>query len=167
MKNSINEYKALYGNKGLLTFVFAIKCRMIQPSFNALVLIREMHSCKSELKKIIIHNKLIKKYSIEISSKAKIGMRFRIEHMAGIVIGAGAVIGNDVTIYQNVTIGQKNGQYPQIMDNVTLYAGAKVLGNITVGENSVIGANAVVLSDIPANVVVAGIPARIVKGNNK
>jgi len=99
---------------------------------------------------------------IEIYYSATIGQNLKIIHGAGTVIGARVVIGDDVTIYQNVTIGDRgdgdNGR-PAIEDNVKIFAGAKVLGDITVGENSVIGANTVLLTSCDKNSLMVGIPA--------
>lgn len=87
----------------------------------------------------------------------------------GVVIHSRAVIGRDCTIAQQVTIGGRSGIYevPVIGDNVYLGAGCKVLGNVKIGNNSIVGANAVVLHDVPDNAVVAGIPARIIRINQK
>ncbi len=86
----------------------------------------------------------------------------------GIVIHARAVIGKNCMIGQNTTIGGRSGHYevPKIGDNVDICAGARVLGPITIGNNVVIGANAVVIKDIPDNAVVAGVPAKIIRINN-
>lgn len=92
-------------------------------------------------------------------------------HPIGIVISKAAKIGYNCTIYQNVTIGsktQKSGNYspknyPQIGNNVTIYAGAVILGGITIGNNAIIGANSVVNKNIPPNTIVGGIPAKIIK----
>ena len=107
----------------------------------------------------------VKNSGCYISPKAKIGKGLWLPHATGIVIGDGAVIGENVTIYQNVTIGQKgeSAMYPIVKDGVTIYAGACVVGDITLGENVIVGANAVVLSDVSANTVVAGIPAKNIK----
>lgn len=86
-------------------------------------------------------------------------------HTVGIVIGP-CVIGDNVTIYQNVTIGKRGIGYgevsPVIGDGVTIYAGAVVTGPIRIGNNAIIGANSVVLKDVPDGVVVAGVPAKVV-----
>lgn len=83
----------------------------------------------------------------------------------GVVIHKRAVIGKNCIIGTNVTIGgrSKSKQVPRIGDDVYIATGAKVLGDITIGDNSVIGANAVVLNDVPPNSVVVGIPARVIK----
>lgn len=89
----------------------------------------------------------------------------------GIVIGETSIIGNDVTIYHGVTLGGvslfKGKRHPTINDNVIIGAGAKVLGNITIGNNSKIGANSVILKDVPENSVAVGIPGKILKNYDK
>ncbi len=106
--------------------------------------------------------------NIEIHPAAKIGKRLLIDHGTGVVIGETAEIGNDVLIYHGVTLGgtgkERGKRHPTIKDNVTIGAGAKILGPITIGENSKIGANAVVLKDVPANSIAVGIPA-VIKEN--
>ena len=83
----------------------------------------------------------------------------------GIVIGSEVVIGADVTIYQNVTLGRAHadeGSNPVIKDGVTLYAGAMVIGAVTIGAGAVVGANSVVRNDVAAGTTVVGAPARMV-----
>jgi len=103
---------------------------------------------------------------IEIHPGAKIGRRFFIDHGMGVVIGETCEIGDNVTVYQGVTLGgtgkEKGKRHPTIKDNVLIATGAKVLGSITIGENSKIGAGSVVLKDVPPNSTVVGIPGRIV-----
>jgi len=103
---------------------------------------------------------------IEIHPGAKIGQGVFIDHGAGVVIGQTAVVCNNVTIYQGVTLGgtgKDKGakRHPTIGCGVMISAGAKVLGNITIGQGSKIGANAVVLKDIPPNATAVGVPAKI------
>ena len=104
----------------------------------------------------------------EINVSSKIGPRLRLAHTMGTVIGAGVVVGAEGTIYQGVTLGAarmgaglaETESYPVIGDRVTIYAGAMVLGNLRVGDDAVIGANAVVLRDVPAGHRAVGVPAR-------
>lgn len=108
---------------------------------------------------------------IEIHPGAVIGRRFFIDHGMGIVIGETCEIGNDVTIYQGVTLGgtghEKGKRHPTVEDHVLIATGAKILGSITISENSKIGGGSVVLKDVPANSTVVGIPGRVVKQDGK
>ena len=104
-----------------------------------------------------------RKTGIEIHPGARIGDKFFIDHGLGVVIGETAIIGNNVTIFHDVTLGgtgkEKGKRHPTIEDNVFIGSGAKILGNITIGKNAKIGANAVVLNDVAPNTTVVGIPA--------
>jgi serine O-acetyltransferase len=108
---------------------------------------------------------------IEIHPGAQIGKRLFIDHGMGVVIGETAIIGDDVLLYQGVTLGgtglEQGKRHPTIGNNVVIGAGAKVLGSITVGDNSYIGSNAVVIKDVPANSTVVGVPGRITKQDGK
>ncbi|MEK4873261.1 serine O-acetyltransferase EpsC [Bacillus sp. FSL W8-0102] len=108
---------------------------------------------------------------IEIHPGAKIGRRLFIDHGMGVVIGETCEIGDNVTLYQGVTLGgtgkEKGKRHPTVKDNALIATGAKVLGSITIGENSKIGAGSVVLKDVPPNSTVVGIPGRIVVQNGK
>ncbi len=103
---------------------------------------------------------------IEIHPGATIGRRFFIDHGMGIVIGETTEIGDDVTLYHGVTLGgttwQQEKRHPTLEHGVIIGAGAKVLGAITVGEQSRVGANSVVLRDVPAHSTVIGIPGMVV-----
>lgn len=100
---------------------------------------------------------------IEIHPGATIGRRFFIDHGMGVVIGETAEIGDDVFLYHGVTLGGRSlakvKRHPTIGDGVTIGAGAKVLGPITIGAGSAVGANAVVVKDAPPNSIVTGVPA--------
>jgi serine O-acetyltransferase len=104
---------------------------------------------------------------IEIHPGAAISPGFFIDHGMGIVIGETAEVGADVTLYHGVTLGGTSGnkgkRHPTIGDRVVIGAGAKVLGAITIGSDSRIGANAVVVKSVPPNSVVVGVPGQIVK----
>lgn len=108
---------------------------------------------------------------IEIHPGASIGKGLFIDHGMGVVIGETAVIGDNVLIYQGVTLGgtglEKGKRHPTIGNNVVIGTGAKILGNINIGDNSYIGANAVVIKDVPANSTVVGVPGRITKQDGK
>lgn len=108
---------------------------------------------------------------IEIHPGAVIGRRLFIDHGLGIVIGETAEIGDDVTLFHQVTLGgtgkDKGKRHPTVENNVIISAGVKVLGPVIIGENSKIGANAVVLCDIPAYATAVGIPAKVVRLNGK
>lgn len=103
---------------------------------------------------------------IEIHPGAKIGKGLFIDHGMGIVIGETAEVGDNVTIYHGVTLGgtgkDVGKRHPTVGDNVIVGAGAKVLGPIKIGSNSKIGANAVVLKEVPEGKTVVGIPGRVV-----
>ncbi|WP_449373184.1 serine O-acetyltransferase EpsC [Arthrobacter psychrolactophilus] len=102
---------------------------------------------------------------IEIHPGATIGRRFFIDHGMGVVIGETAEIGDDVMIYHGVTLGgrslAKTKRHPTIGNRVTIGSGAKVLGPIHIGDDSAIGANAVVVKDAPARSILTGIPAKV------
>ncbi|MFF2446504.1 serine O-acetyltransferase [Neobacillus sp. NPDC058068] len=101
----------------------------------------------------------------EIPAGTKIGSNLGLPHSGkGVIISPDAVIGNNVTIYHQVTIGVINGSpfSPQIGDNVFIGTGAKILGPVKIGENAMIGANAVVIKDVPPNCTAVGVPAKIV-----
>jgi serine O-acetyltransferase len=102
---------------------------------------------------------------IEIHPAARLGHRMFIDHGMGVVIGETAVVGDDVMLYHGVTLGgrslNRGKRHPTLGDRVTVGAGAKVLGPVWIGDDAQIGANAVVVKDVPAGAVAVGIPARI------
>jgi serine O-acetyltransferase len=104
---------------------------------------------------------------IEIHPAAQIGEGLFIDHGMGVVIGETAIVGNNVLLYQGVTLGgtgkETGKRHPTLGDNVVVGAGAKILGNITIGSNSYIGANAVVLKSVPPNTTVVGVPGHVTK----
>ena len=108
---------------------------------------------------------------IEIHPAAVIGRRLFIDHGMGVVIGETTIVGDDVTLFQGVTLGgtgkETGKRHPTLCDKVVVGAGAKILGNITVGENCRIGAGSVVLRDVPADSTVVGVPGHIVFRNGK
>ena len=108
---------------------------------------------------------------VDIHPGAKLGRRLFIDHATGVVIGETTIVGDDVTMYQGVTLGgtgkEHGKRHPTICDRVFIGNNANVLGNITVGENSRVGAGSVVLSDVPPNSTVVGVPAHIVYSNGQ
>ena len=108
---------------------------------------------------------------IEIHAGAQIGRRVFIDHGMGIVIGETTIVGDDVLLYQGVILGgtttQKTKRHPTVEKGVVIGSGAKVMGNITIGEYSKIGTGAVVLNDVPPESTCVGVPGRIVKSKNK
>jgi serine O-acetyltransferase len=110
--------------------------------------------------------------TVDIHPAATIGRRLFIDHAIGVVIGETAEIGDDVTIYQGVTLGgvelAEGKRHPTVKNGAVLGAGAKILGNITIGENAKVGANSVVIRNVPDDTTAVGIPARnITKGTIK
>jgi serine O-acetyltransferase len=105
--------------------------------------------------------------NVDIHPGATIGQRFFIDHGAGVVIGETAEVGDDVTLYHGVTLGgtswQAGKRHPTLKNGVLVGAGAKILGPVTVGEGARVGANSVVIEDVPPAMTVVGIPGRIVK----
>lgn len=123
--------------------------------------------------KIIIHlyyRHISLLHGISIDKTQKIGGGLNIHHYSCIILTPEAVIGKNLTIYQGVTIGRVHSGaragVPTIGDNVTLFAGSKVIGNVKIGNNVIVGANSVVTHNIPDNAIVAGIPAKIIRIQN-
>jgi serine O-acetyltransferase len=108
---------------------------------------------------------------VDIHPGATLGRRLFIDHATGVVIGETAIVGDDVTMYQGVTLGgtgkQHGKRHPTLCDGVFVGNNANLLGNITIGENSRVGAGSVVLSDVPPNSTVVGVPAHIVYRNGE
>jgi serine O-acetyltransferase len=141
------------------------------PGFHAIILHRIAHWLHSSLglrllARIISHvNRWVT--GIEIHPGAEIGAGFFIDHGMGVVIGETSVIGRDVTLFQGVTLGgtgkARTKRHPTLEDNVVVGAGAKILGDITIGEGARVGAGSVVVQSVPDNATVVGIPGRVVK----
>jgi|SRR5690625_4018766 len=159
-------------NRKKRNFIRSLVSIYLSPSKRALVMYRYSKLLYDKGRKylpLIIKNKISTNFSSYISLKAEIGENIEFRHFSGVVIGDGVSIGDNVIIYQQVTLGGKNlgdgkkNIYPVIKDNVTIFSGAKILGAVTVGENSIIGANSVVINDVPKNSIVAGVPGKVIK----
>jgi len=140
------------------------------PGFHAILLHRIAHQLY--LNGLSLPARFISQFSrfltgIEIHPGARIGRRFFIDHGMGVVIGETSEIGDDVLLYQNVTLGgtgkERGKRHPTIGNNVVIGTGAKVLGNIFVGNFVKVGAGSVVIRSVPDNSTVIGIPGRIVR----
>ena len=143
---------------------------LLYPGVHAIIYHRIAHWCFKH--NLLFLARCVSQWSrfwtgVEIHPGATIGRRFVIDHGMGIVIGETAEIGDDVLIYQGVTLGgtgkDKGKRHPTIGNNVLIGSGAKVLGPFTVGDNSRIAANAVVLKEIPPDSTAVGVPARVVR----
>ncbi len=143
---------------------------LLYPGFHALLSYRiahKLHGWKFYFLARLISQSARLFTGVEIHPGATIGRNFFIDHGMGVVIGETTIIGDNVLIYQGVTLGgtgkEQGKRHPTLQNNVTVGAGAKVLGNITIGENSNIGAGSVVIDEVPENSTVVGIPGRIVQ----
>lgn len=146
----------------------ALEVFLCYSGFHALTMHRVSHWlwCH-KLKSLARFNAMLARFftGVEIHPAAKIGRRFFIDHGMGVVIGETAEVGDDVTIYHGVTLGgvslKKEKRHPTIGNNVIIGAGAKVLGPFKVGDRVRIGANSVVLHEVPDDATVVGVPGRI------
>lgn len=145
----------------------------LYPSFKAIIRYRIAHYLFIKKHYFLARwysQRTVRKTGIEIHPGATIGKGLFIDHGHGVVIGETAILGDNVTLYQGVTLGgtgkEKGKRHPTVGNNVMISAGAKVLGSFTIGENSKIGAGSVVLSEVPPNSTVVGVPGRVVKRDN-
>ena len=117
-----------------------------------------------------ISQRAARKSGIEIHPGAQIGKGLFIDHGSGVIIGETTIIGDNCTLYHGVTLGgtgkEQGKRHPTLGNNVMVSAGAKVLGSFKVGDNSKIGAGAVVIKEVPDNATVVGVPGRVVKHND-
>ncbi|HHU64046.1 MAG TPA: serine O-acetyltransferase [Clostridiales bacterium] len=152
----------------------ALEVVLCYPGFHAIVMHRFAHFLyKKNLKLLARIVSQINRFftGIEIHPAALIGEGLFIDHGMGVVIGETTEIGDNVTIYQGATLGgtgkETGKRHPTIGNNVVISSGAKILGPFKVGDNSKIGAGAVVLKEVPPNCTVVGVPGRIVKKDDK
>lgn len=171
-KNIKEDIKVVYYEKNIKNYLKAF----LEHSVHIVLLFRLGNYCDrrvpifGKILRFVIEYLIRILYGSDISCKAKIGKGFRIMHGHDIVIGANVIIGDYCKIFNGVTLGNKNTEIPDskqptLEDNVVISTGAKVLGGITIGKSSIIGANSVVIKDIPSKSIVVGIPGRIIKKN--
>lgn len=114
---------------------------------------------------LYLKKKQLEIYNCDISYAANLGQNVTFPHPIGIVIGTGCIIKNNVKIWQHVTlgsIGKSEMTYPTINENVKIYSHAQIIGNVVIGKNSIVGASAVVIRNVPENKTAVGIPAKII-----
>jgi len=143
---------------------------LLYPGLHAVISHRIAHAVwKANLKILARLLSQISRFftGIEIHPGAQIGHGLFIDHGMGVVIGETSIIGDNVTMFQGATLGgtgkETGKRHPTVGNNVVIGAGAKILGNILIGDNSYVGANAVVLRPVPPNTTVVGVPGRITK----
>ena len=143
---------------------------LFHPGLHAVSLYRLSHELwiKGKFKRARFYNYLAHVLTgADIHPAAKIGENFFIDHATGVVIGETTIIGDNVSIFQGVTLGgvssHKGKRHPTIEDNVVIGANATILGNITIGHSTRVGAGSVVLKDAPSDSTVVGIPGKVIK----
>jgi len=148
----------------------AVEIFFCYPGFHAILLHRlghRLHGAGLTLTARILSQFIRAATGIEIHPGAQIGRRCFIDHGAGVVIGETTEIGEDVLLYQGVTLGgtgkERGKRHPTIGNGVVIGAGAKILGNITIGANTKVGAGSVVIHSVPANSTVVGVPGRVTR----
>lgn len=176
MLSIVEDFKAVFKrDPAARTQIGWLEVLLIYSGFHAIFWHRINHFLHSTLR-IPFFPRLIAQYvrwftGIEIHPGAVIGPGFFIDHGMGVVIGETSIIGCDVTIYQGVTLGgtgqERGKRHPTIGDNVVVGVGAKVLGNIRIGNNVKIGGGSVVVHSVPDNCTVVGVPAEIVRREGK
>ena len=152
----------------------ALEVLLTYSGFHAIVIHRITHTLL--LAKVPILPRLISQIGrgitgIEIHPGAQIGKGLFIDHGMGVVIGETTIIGDNVTLFQGVTLGgtgkERGKRHPTLGNNVVVGTGAKILGNIKIGDSVMIGANAVVIRGVPSNSTVVGVPGRVTKKEGK
>ncbi len=172
MLQELREDYGRYSTKRPTLMRMAAKA-VANAGFRAMVLYRVGHACRKRRLRVLaaLCERLMHHLChCWISTAAEIGPGFLVAHVCGLVIGGGAIIGSNCDVRHNVTLGgnfsrrdEAGRTQPTLGDNVSLGAGAAVLGPVKIGSNAIIGANSVVTRDVPANVIVAGVPAAVLK----
>ena len=167
MNSACQDLKAIYTRDPACMSL--LQALLFSRGFQALQAYRVSHALWGRGKvhlALLLHNRVAERFCVDIHPAAVIGQGVFIDHGHGVVIGETAVVDDDVSILHEVTLGgtgkERGDRHPKIRKGVLLSAGAKVLGRVVVGESAKVAACSVVLSDVPAFVTVAGIPARVV-----
>ena len=159
------DLRANVGRAGLFA---GISAALYEPSFATLLLYRtasRLYGAGFRRVGKLLWRVCVAHSSCHIHLDAEIGPGLKLPHPTGITIGIGARLARDVTVYQNVTIGsgRRDKSYPQIGEGCVIFPGAVVVGGISIGPRAVIGANSVVIADVPADAIMAGNPARVIR----
>ena len=172
MLDALKKDFARYSKKKGNLFLFFLKA-LQDCGFRAMVLYRLGHWCRQHHLGLLagLCERLMRHLCLcWIGTRAQIGGGLKIAHGIGLVIGGGTIIGQNCDVRQNTTFGgnysktdAQGRELPVLGDNVSVGAGAVILGPVHVGDNAIIGANAVVVDDVPANMIVGGVPARVIK----
>lgn len=159
----VSDYRRWYPSDNSTIDVLKL---MLTPQLQVVLMYRLAHYCfmNSRLsKEADIYALLGCKWGqMEIYYSVCIGKSLKVNHGVGSVIGARCYIGDNFLIHQNCTVGDKEGGRPHIGNNVIMYAGSMILGNVTIGDGCIIGANSVVMHSCPANSILVGNPAKII-----
>lgn len=165
------DYERLAGRAGTLPRL--VKCFLTDPGFEAVCYYRWAHGFHrrgSRYMARILENWMQRRCQVRIAASADIAPGFVVRHVGDVTVGHDVQIGPDCEIRQGVTLGGRSEHHapdgrskPVLEANVSVGAGVKIIGPVRVGANSVIGANAVVTTDIPPNSVAAGVPARVIR----
>ena len=168
--NLRRDFRRLRQVKGWSTGRALVDAVFLDSGFQALMAYRVGHTLQRRgvpLLPAVCRRWAVGACGVDILPRARIGGGCIIAHGIGLVVGGYSVIGEDCTLLHGVTLGEARFDeidYPRVGDRVTIGAGATLLGGITVGDDAVIAAGAVVLADVPAGATVAGVPARVIAG---
>lgn len=163
INNDLNHCGARGVHRKALTFLFNVSFRLTM-NYRIGNFLAKRRNVVVNIILLYLKKRQLVRYGCDISYQAVIGKNISFPHPLGIVVGVGSVIEDNVMIWQNVTLGSKGAEtkvYPYIKSSVKIFSGAQIIGSVTVGENSRIGAFSLVLKDVPANSTAVGIPAQI------